>query len=59
MDALLTDAGFRRRFGKGDHWVYTHPQLPYPLTIDPKNPLLSAYVSRAIRAIEEVLSDEA
>lgn len=58
MDALLTDAGFRRRHGKGDHWVYTHPDLPYPLTIDPANPLLPAYVSKAIRAIEEVLNDE-
>jgi hypothetical protein len=28
----------------------------YPLTIDPRNPLLPAYVSKAIRAIEEVLA---
>lgn len=58
MDALLVAAGFERRFGKGDHWVYTHPSRPYPLTIDPRNPLLPAYVSKAIRAIEEVLDDE-
>jgi predicted RNA binding protein YcfA (HicA-like mRNA interferase family) len=58
MHALLTEAGFERRYGKGDHWVYTHPHRPFPLTIDPRNPLLPVYVSHAIRAIEEVLADE-
>ncbi len=58
IDALLREAGFERRFGKGDHWVYTHRLRRYPLTIDPRNPLLPAYVSKAIRAIEEVLTDE-
>lgn len=58
MHALLTEAGFERRYGKGDHWVYTHPRRQFPLTIDPRNPLLPAYVSKAIRAIEEVLADE-
>jgi predicted RNA binding protein YcfA (HicA-like mRNA interferase family) len=56
MHALLAKAGFERRYGKGDHWVYTHPLRRYPLTIDPRNPLLPAYVSRAIQAIEEVLT---
>lgn len=55
--ALLSEAGFERRYGKGDHWVYTHPKRPYPLTIDPRNPLLPAYVSMVIAAIEEVLAD--
>ena len=55
---LLEAAGFSRRFGKGDHWVYTHPGWPYSLTIDPRNPLLPVYVSKAIRAIEEVLDDD-
>jgi hypothetical protein len=59
MHALLTEAGFDRRFGKGDHWVYTHSRRRYPLTIDPRNPLLPAYVSKAIRAIEEVLAADA
>lgn len=58
MHALLSEAGFDRRYGKGDHWVYTHPRMQYPLTIDPENPLLPAYVSKAIRVIEEVLADE-
>ncbi len=58
MHRLLVQAGFERRYGKGDHWVYVHPSLPYPLIVDPRNPLLPAYVSKAIRAIEEVLSGE-
>lgn len=59
MHSLLTAAGFERRYGgRGDHWVYTHRTRPFPLTIDPRNPLLPAYVSKAIRAIEEVLADE-
>lgn len=57
MDKLLVNAGFTRRQGKGDHWVYTHARRPFPLTIDPRNPLLPAYVSKAISAIEEVISD--
>jgi predicted RNA binding protein YcfA (HicA-like mRNA interferase family) len=55
MHGLLTDAGFSRRMGKGDHWVYTHPRLTYPLTIDPRNPLLPAYVSKAIQVLETVI----
>lgn len=58
IDKLLVDAGFIRRQGKGDHWVYTHPNQRYPLTIDPRNPLLPVYVTKAISAIEEVLRDE-
>jgi len=58
LDLLLRLAGFTRRHGKGDHWVYTHPRRPFPLTIDPRNPLLPAYVSRAIRAIDEVLGND-
>jgi hypothetical protein len=59
IDALLAEAGFERRYGKGDHWVYTHPRRRFPLTIDPRRPLLPVYVSKAIRAIEEVLGDDA
>lgn len=58
LHALLSAAGFQRRYGKGDHWVYTHPALRFPLTIDPRNPLLPVYVSKAIHAIEEALNDE-
>ncbi len=58
LHKLLERAGFERRCGKGDHWVYTHPRRRYPLTVDPRNPLLPVYVSKAIRAIEEVLDDD-
>jgi hypothetical protein len=58
IDVLLAEAGFERRYGKGDHWVYTHPRRRFPLTIDPRKPLLPVYVSKAIRAIEEVLADD-
>jgi predicted RNA binding protein YcfA (HicA-like mRNA interferase family) len=58
MHALLLAAGFERRQGKGDHWIYTHADRGHLLTIDPRNPLLPAYVSKAIRAIEEVLPDD-
>lgn len=58
MHALLSEAGFDRRYGKGDHWVYTHPRRQYPLTIDPRKPLFPVYVSKAIRAIEEVMGDD-
>jgi len=59
MHALLSKAGFKRRYGKGDHWIYTHERRRFPLTIDPRNPLLPAYVPKAIRAIEEGLADDA
>ncbi len=52
---MLEAAGFTRRFGKGDHWVYHHPDRRGRLVIDPRSPLLVAYVTKAIRAIEEVL----
>jgi hypothetical protein len=58
LDVLLRRAGFARRHGKGDHWVYTHPRRQFPLTIDPRNPLLPAYVSKAVRAVEEVLGND-
>ncbi len=55
LHKLLKKAGFERRYGKGDHWVYKHELLDYLLTIDPRKPLLPVYVSKAIKAIEEVM----
>ncbi|MXZ89120.1 MAG: hypothetical protein F4081_05310 [Dehalococcoidia bacterium] len=56
LHRLLLQAGFTRRFGKGDHWVYRHSYWSGGrLVVDPRTPLLPAYVSKAIRAIEEVL----
>lgn len=53
---VLLSAGFERRFGKGDHWVYSQPGRPRLITIDPRSPLLPAYVSEIIIAIEELLN---
>ncbi len=48
-----------QRYGKGDDWVYRHPNWPFVLTIDPsKKQLLPTYVSAAIRAIEGVVGDD-
>lgn len=56
LDRLLRQAGFERRFGKGDHWVYEHPdRVARPLVIDPRTPVLPVYVTKAIRAMEEVM----
>ena len=56
LHRILEAAGFTRRFGKGDHWVYHHRDRPgRRLVVDPRTPLLPAYVTKAIRAIEEVL----
>ena len=55
---LLLAAGFERRYGKGDHWVYFHPTRRIPLTVDPRSPLLPVYVSRIISAVDEVLRQE-
>ena len=58
LHGLLSEAGFARRQGKGDHWIYSHPLRTENLSIDPHKPLLPVYVSKAIRAIEEVLDDD-
>lgn len=53
-DSILRAMGFTRRAGKGDHRVYSHPDLPWNLVIDPRRPLLPAYVRQIIRAIEAI-----
>lgn len=58
LHRLLSAAGFERRYGKGDHWIYRHPRTGRQFTVDPRNPLLPVYVGLAIQAIEEVLNDE-
>lgn len=55
MDAALLGLGFTCRPGKGDHRVYLHPDLPYPLTVDPHRPHLKRYiVVAALEAIDEL-----
>ncbi|MCC7107063.1 MAG: hypothetical protein IT307_18180 [Chloroflexi bacterium] len=53
--AGLESLGFVGRSGKGDHWVFEHDLLPYPLPIDPRRPfVLAVYVRKALVAIDEV-----
>ena len=54
---ILLLAGFERRHGRGDHWVYRRGGSAI-VVIDPRIPLLPAYVSAVIRVIEETLREE-
>ena len=55
LASLLSGYGFERRPGKGDHCVFSHSLLPYPVVIDPRRPfILAVYVRNAVRAIDEV-----
>ena len=55
MDAALQGLGFACRSGKGDHRVYWHPNLQYPVVIDPHRPHLKRYtVLLAVEAIDEL-----
>ena len=59
MDAALLGLGFTCRPGKGDHRAYLHPDLPYPVMIDPHRPHLKRYiVLRALEAIDELQEEE-
>ncbi len=58
LDTMLTAAGFAYRWGGRNHAIYSHPKLTYNVTVKQNEPLLPTYVSKAIRAIEEVLDDE-
>lgn len=55
---VLVLAGFGRRFGQGDHWVYRRSETAL-LVIDPRVPLLPAYASAVISAIEQILKEDA
>jgi predicted RNA binding protein YcfA (HicA-like mRNA interferase family) len=55
MDAALLSLGFKRGPGKGDHRHYYHPDLGYPVVIDPARPHLKRYiVLQALEAIDEL-----
>jgi hypothetical protein len=56
LDVLLLTAGFSRRRGRAQDSVYSHPKLEAPFAIPTDNPVRPTYVSRAIRAIEQVIS---
>ena len=57
LHAILIALGFNFRPAKGDHRLYFHPRLPFPLGIDPRHPLLPLYVKKALKAIDEVMND--
>jgi predicted RNA binding protein YcfA (HicA-like mRNA interferase family) len=55
MDAVLLSRGFTRRAGKGDHRADVHPNLSYPVMVDPNKPHLKRYiVLAALEAIDEL-----
>jgi len=55
LDTVLTGLGFNCRSGRGDHRVYTHPNLSHPVVVDPHRPHLKRYVVlAALEAIDEV-----
>lgn len=54
LDNLLRSAGFTGRQGRAQDMVYSHPVLEAPFAIPQDDPVLPSYVSRAIRAIEQV-----
>ena len=59
LRAALEGYGFIGRPGKGDHWVFHHPDLRESLTVDPRRPfLLPVYVRNAIRAMDSLPEDE-
>ncbi|HXU25082.1 MAG TPA: hypothetical protein VN697_13720 [Tepidiformaceae bacterium] len=49
--------GFGFRPAKGDHRLYFHPRLRFPVGVDPRQPLLPVYVRKALIAIDEVMND--
>jgi len=56
LDSLLHSAGFTGRHGRAQEMVYSHPSLEAPFAIPQDNPVLPTYVSRAIRAIDQVIA---
>jgi predicted RNA binding protein YcfA (HicA-like mRNA interferase family) len=52
LHAVLVALGFSFRPAKGDHRLYYHPRLRYPVGIGPRKPLLPAYVRKALIAID-------
>lgn len=61
LEKLLTKVGgFESEPGDGDHYGLTHPDLPFPLTIDTRGkhkPLKAVYVKKAIKYFEDLNPD--
>ena len=59
LRTMLEGVGFVGRAGKGDHWVFEHEALPYPIVVDPRRPfVLPVYVKNALNAIDAVLEQQ-
>jgi predicted RNA binding protein YcfA (HicA-like mRNA interferase family) len=59
LHAALTGLGFTCRSGKGDHRVYVHADLTYPVIVDPNKPHLKRYiVLNALKAIDDLEEEE-
>jgi hypothetical protein len=58
LHEVLVEAGFTYRRGGRNHVIYSHPGWRGHVSIKQSRPLLPAYVSLALHAIEEVLGDE-
>ena len=59
LRSALERTGFSGRTGRGDHWVFSHPDFPGVLTVDPRRPfLLKVYVDEAVAATDAVLAEQ-
>jgi len=61
LEILLTRVGgFESTPGSGDHYGFSHPDLPNPITVDSRGkhkPLKPIYVKKALQAFEELNPD--
>ncbi len=58
LRSALEWAGFTLVRVKGSHYHYRHPALPELVSIPYRRPVRRVYVRQALRAIDEVLSDD-
>ncbi|WP_312560884.1 hypothetical protein [Anaerospora sp.] len=58
LNTLMTKVGgFECRQGDGDHYVFSHPDLSYHISVDcrgKREPLLIVYVLKSLKAFDEV-----
>jgi hypothetical protein len=59
LRTAMLAAGFSVRSGSGDHWNFSHPQLSYVVTVDPRRPfVLPVYVRACLKALDAVDNEE-
>lgn len=57
LRSALLGLGFAAVPGKGDHWKFSHPLLPWVVTVDPRRPfVLRVYVEATLQAIDYVVA---